>query len=271
MPELPEVETTRRGIAPHIIGQRISRVTVRDARLRWPVDPALSRKLAGQTVRDVARRAKYLLITLDRGSVILHLGMSGHLRIVPQGTPPVAHDHVDILFANGLVLRFNDPRRFGSLFYTEADPLEHKLLSALGPEPLERAFDGDYLFEQSRGRKLACKLFIMNNAIVVGVGNIYASESLFVAGIRPGRAAQRVTRAEYRQLATAIKSVLRKAIHKGGTTLRDFTQPDGNTGYFSIHLNVYGREGEACHVCGTTIRQKVFGQRATYWCPGCQH
>lgn len=270
MPELPEVETTRRGISPHLEHRRIERVVVRHRGLRWPVPRRLVSVLEGQRLNAVERRAKYLLFRFDTGTMLLHLGMSGHLRVVPAATPAGKHDHLDFVFEGDRCLRFNDPRRFGSVHWTKDEPELHPLLKSLGPEPLLDAFDGDYLFECSRKRKIAVKLFIMNAHIVVGVGNIYASEALFLAGIRPGRAAGRVTRLEYARLAEAIRTVLQRAIAKGGTTLRDFTQPDGNTGYFSIHLNVYDRVGKPCRVCGTEIRQKTMGQRSTYWCPTCQ-
>ncbi|MDX1454693.1 MAG: bifunctional DNA-formamidopyrimidine glycosylase/DNA-(apurinic or apyrimidinic site) lyase [Gammaproteobacteria bacterium] len=270
MPELPEVETTRRGVSPHIKGELVTGVIVRERRLRWPVPKDLAKTLLEQPLLDVERRAKYLLFRFQRGTLLLHLGMSGHLRVIPADTPVEKHDHLDIVFGNGQCLRFNDPRRFGSVHWTAREPLEHPLLEALGPEPLEDAFDGELLFARSRKRKLAVKLFIMNAHVVVGVGNIYASEALFLAGIRPGRAAGRVTRKEYARLADAIKNVLQRAIAEGGTTLRDFTQPDGNTGYFRIHLNVYGREGEPCRQCATPVKHRVMGQRATYWCPQCQ-
>ena len=242
---------------------------VRDRRLRWPVEKGLERKLRGSTLQAITRRAKYLQLEFSSGTVLLHLGMSGHLRVVPPETAVQKHDHVDIVFDNGHCLRFNDPRRFGSLHFTKA-PETHPLIAPLGPEPLDAEFDGDYLFRASRKRKLAVKLFIMNSHIVVGVGNIYASEALFLAGIRPGRAAGRVTRVEYARLAQAIKDVLKRAIEKGGTTLRDFTKPDGTDGYFRIELDVYGRAGEPCHRCGNPIRQRAMGQRATYWCSNCQ-
>lgn len=270
MPELPEVETTRRGIAPHLVRHRVTDVIVRHKQLRWPVPRGLKKLLIGQHLHAVERRAKYLLLRFNKGTLILHLGMSGHLRVVPCDTPAQKHDHLDIAFDNGLCLRFNDPRRFGSVHWTAVDPEAHKLLKDLGPEPLSREFTGDYLFENSRTRKLAVKLFIMNAAVVVGIGNIYASEALFLAGIRPSRPANRVTREEYKKLAAAIKKVLKAAIKKGGTTLRDFTQPNGDAGYFSIHLNVYGRAGEPCPVCGAPVKQKPIGQRSSYWCGNCQ-
>ena len=269
MPELPEVETARRGVEPHIADAKVKQVTVRDRRLRWPIEQGLENLLQGQRLCGIGRRAKYLLFDFESGTLLLHLGMSGHLRVVPPDVPVQKHDHVDILFDNGQCLRFNDPRRFGSIHWS-TDPERHALIAALGPEPLDDDFDGNYLFTQSRKRKVAVKLFIMNSHVVVGVGNIYASEALFRAGIRPGRAAGRVTRKEYAKLAQSIKDVLKRAIEKGGTTLRDFTKPDGTNGYFSIELDVYGRAGEPCHQCGGIVKQKAMGQRATYWCPNCQ-
>lgn len=271
MPELPEVETARRGIEPHLLGRRVRGVTVRERRLRWPIPPALMKELPGQRIEAVTRRGKYLLLKSRAGTAILHLGMSGSLRVLAAGTPPQKHDHVDLVMDSGKLLRLRDPRRFGTLLWTRGDPERHALLKDLGPEPLSDAFDGDYLFEQSRGRKLAVKLFIMNSRIVVGVGNIYASESLHIAKIRPERAAGRVTRAEYQALAKGIKKVLAASIKAGGTTLRDFTREDGEPGYFLQRLRVYGREGEKCYRCGGTIVAKVTGQRSTFYCPDCQH
>ena len=270
MPELPEVETARRGIAPHLVGRRVAAVTVRDRRLRWPVPARLLRELPGQRIEEVTRRGKYLLLRTGAGTAILHLGMSGSLRVLPKATPAQKHDHVDLVMDSGLALRLRDPRRFGTLLWTVKDPGEHALLKKLGPEPLDEGFGGAHLFEASRGRKLAVKLLIMNSQIVVGVGNIYASESLFLAGIRPGRAAGRVSRAEYNALAKAIKKVLSASIKAGGTTLRDFMRENGEPGYFSQRLRVYGREGERCYRCGGTIVAKVTGQRSTYYCPKCQ-
>lgn len=270
MPELPEVETTRRGIAPHLEHRRVTHVVIRHHGLRWPVPRRLANQLEGQRLNLIERRAKYLLFHFDTGTLLLHLGMSGHLRVIPADTPVQKHDHLDFVFEGERCLRFNDPRRFGSVHWTKDDPEKHSLLKSLGPEPLSDEFDGDVLFEKSRKRSVAVKQFIMNAHIVVGVGNIYASEALFFAGIRPGRAAGRVTRIEYARLAEAIKTVLQSAIAKGGTTLRDFTQPDGNTGYFQVHLNVYDRAGEPCRVCGGEIRHKTIGQRATYFCTHCQ-
>jgi len=270
MPELPEVETTRRGILPVLKNQRISRVTVRDPRLRWPVPPEFARQLSGQRILDVQRRAKYLLIRLEHGTVIWHLGMSGSLRVLPSGTKPQMHDHIDVLLASGRLLRFNDPRRFGCALWTEDDPGQHELIAHLGPEPLSDDFDAQYLASKARGRRVAIKQFIMNAGIVVGVGNIYASESLFRAGIRPRRAAGRIRREEWQRLAEAIKVVLGEAIEVGGTTLRDYVNANGSPGYFRQKLFVYERAGEPCRQCKTPILQIVQGNRSTYYCPRCQ-
>ena len=269
MPELPEVETSRRGIAPHVEDGTVTNVIVRDRRLRWPVSRKLDRELPGATVTDVGRRAKYLLINTDRGTAILHLGMSGHVYLVDTGTPAGVHDHVDIEFASGKALRLTDPRRFGSLHWSK-HPLEHPLLRELGPEPLGNEFDGDYLWRRSRGRRVAVKQFIMNASVVVGVGNIYASESLYIAGINPKRAAGRIALPRYKKLADAIREVLTRAIREGGTTLRDFYGGDGEPGYFQHHLDVYGREDEPCARCETPITAIVQGQRTTYYCKRCQ-
>jgi formamidopyrimidine-DNA glycosylase len=271
MPELPEVETSRRGIAPHIEGRRVTFVDVRQRQLRFPVTDGLERLLPGQRVDSVERRGKYLVLRCTGGAVILHLGMSGSLRIIEHpGPPPGAHDHVDIGFEDGAMLRLRDPRRFGSLVWTSEDPLAHPLLRHLGPEPLAQGFDGTWLYAQSRGRRAAVKTFIMDSKIVVGVGNIYASEALHGCGIDPRRAAGRISAARYQALACAIQDVLRAAIRSGGTTLRDFRGGDGQPGYFSTRLAVYGREGEACG-CGGVIRCFRQAQRSTYFCPACQH
>jgi len=270
MPELPEVETARRGIAPHLIGQRIANVVVRQKQLRWPVPTALIKTLPGQIIRAVERRAKYILIKTDAGTVLLHLGMSGSLRVLPCHTPPQKADHVDIALDNGQCLRLRDPRRFGSLLWTTTDPARHKLLKDLGPEPLGPNFDGEYLFAAARGRKLAVRDFLMNTRVLAGVGNIYANECLFLAGIRPQRAAGRIPRARYALLADAIRETLTKAIQAGGTTLRDFQNADGLPGYFQQTLNVYARQGEPCTRCSTPIRSFKLGQRSAFYCPQCQ-
>jgi len=269
MPELPEVETSRRGIEPYLTGQRVSGITVRERRLRWPVPEAIDRELPGQTIRAVRRRAKYLLIDTDRATAILHLGMSGHVGILPVGTPAGVHDHVDIELDSGNLLRLRDPRRFGSLHWSKT-PEAHPLIASLGPEPLGDAFDGGYLYQQSRGRKVSVKPFIMTAQVVVGVGNIYASESLFLAGIHPRRPAGRIALPRYEKLAECIRDVLTRAIEAGGTTLRDFYGSTGESGYFQQQLDVYGRDGEPCRVCKTPIRSEVLGQRATYFCKRCQ-
>jgi formamidopyrimidine-DNA glycosylase len=270
MPELPEVETTRSGIEPHICRQTISGATVRNANLRWPVPANLPRLLAGSRVSSVARRGKYILLDCERGHLILHLGMSGSLRLVPSGTSAAAHDHVDIEFSNGSVLRLRDPRRFGAVLWTDTDPLQHRLLLDLGPEPLESSFDANYLYTRSRGRKCSIKHFIMDGHTVVGVGNIYANEALFRAGIRPDRAAGRISLVRYGALVTAIKAVLAQAIAQGGTTLRDFVNGDGKPGYFRQQLQVYGCGGESCSCCGATLKEIRQAQRSTVFCPGCQ-
>lgn len=269
MPELPEVETSRRGIAPLLEGRTISNVVVRDRRLRWPVSPDVDDNLPGATIRTVGRRAKYLLIETSNGTAILHLGMSGRVYVVDTGTPAGVHDHVDIELDSGKALRLTDPRRFGSLHWSR-EPASHPLLESLGPEPLSDEFDGRYLWQQSRGRRVAVKPFIMTAGIVVGVGNIYASESLFIAGIHPKRAAGRIALERYDRLGYAIKTVLERAIRAGGTTLRDFYGGTGESGYFQQELDVYGRTDEACKVCNTPLKTIVLGQRATYYCKRCQ-
>ena len=268
MPELPEVETTRRGIEGHLTGRKLTGWTVRNPALRWPVE--VPEGLRGQTIRAVGRRAKYLLLHLDAGALILHLGMSGSLRVLPADAPVLKHDHVDLLLDDGRMLRFNDPRRFGSLLWQPVPVMEHWLLRGLGPEPLEASFSGAYLKTAARRRKVAVKNFIMDAHVVVGVGNIYANEALFMAGIRPSMRAQRVTLARYQQLAAAIRDVLESAIAMGGTTLRDFVNQDGQPGYFRQSLYVYGRQGEPCRVCGTRLKGLRIGQRATVFCPKCQ-
>ena len=269
MPELPEVETTRRGLAPHLIGRTVTALDIRQPRLRWPIAPDLRKHLPGQRVDDIERRAKYLLVHTQAGSALLHLGMSGSLRVLPAASPIGAHDHVDWKLDSGRILRFTDPRRFGSQLWQKPGEI-HPLLAGLGPEPLSDAFDGDDLWKKSRGRSAAVKVFLMDQAIVVGVGNIYASEALFGAGIHPKRAAGSISRARYARLADEVKRVLASAIARGGTTLRDFINPDSEPGYFEQELFVYGREGEPCKVCGTPIRAITLGQRSTFFCPKCQ-
>lgn len=270
MPELPEVETARRGIAPHLVGQRVAKVVVRDGRLRWPVTATLTKGLTGQVIRAVERRAKYLLLRTDTGTAILHLGMSGSLRVVPCPTPPLKWDHVDIALTNGQCLRLRDPRRFGALLWTNAEPTEHKLLRRLGPEPFAPEFDGNYLHQISRGRRLKVRDFLLNGHIVAGVGNIYANEALFLAGVRPNRAAGRLNRAQCSALVRHLRATLESAIAAGGTTLRDFQNADGKPGYFQQTLRVYGRQGMPCQRCKTPIRQLKLGQRSAFFCPSCQ-
>lgn len=271
MPELPEVETTRRGVAPLLASRRLEAVSVRDARLRWPV--ALPDDLVGQVLEDVDRRAKYLLFRFERGTLILHLGMSGSLRVLPAEAPHLKHDHVVFHFQGGLTLRFHDPRRFGSIHWQAGGPAaaeNHWLLAHLGPEPFDAAFDGAYLKARARGRRVAVKHFLMDSRIVVGVGNIYANEVLFLTGIRPTVPAGRVSLAGYEALAVRIREVLGAAIRMGGTTLRDFVNQDGNPGYFKQVLNVYDRGGQPCRVCGQTLKDLRLGGRATVFCPKCQ-
>jgi formamidopyrimidine-DNA glycosylase len=271
MPELPEVETTRRGVEPHVLGRRIVRLAVHEPRLRWPVDAALPALAAGARVQRVARRAKYLLFELDTGgTLMLHLGMSGSLRVLPADTPRKLHDHLDLVLESGQALRFNDPRRFGSLHLIDGDPEAHPLLARLAPEPFDPRFDADYLWRATRGRRVAIKQLIMNSQLVVGVGNIYASEALFRARIRPRRQARGLKRDEIERLVAAIREVLAMAVEVGGTTLRDYVGADGNPGYFRQKLFVYERPDEPCRVCGTPVRHFVQGQRSTYWCGQCQ-
>ncbi len=269
MPELPEVETTRRGIAPHVEGRKVQAVVIRNRRLRWPIPGQLTKTLPGQMVHSVQRRAKYLLLRMDQGTLILHLGMSGSLRIVSKNTAPQPHDHFDLVFSKE-ILRLRDPRRFGAVLWTRQAPEKHPLLKHLGPEPLDEGFDGDYLHRLAQRRRGAVKNLIMDGKVVVGVGNIYANESLFLAGIHPGRASNRISLQRYRELVDRIKAVLQAAIEQGGTTLRDFRQEDGQPGYFAQQLLVYGKEGEPCPNCGHAIRQQRIGQRSAFYCPRCQ-
>lgn len=269
MPELPEVETTRRGLAPYVIGRTIERIEVREPRLRWPVAKELPKALAGARIGALDRRAKYLLFGTDAGTLLVHLGMSGSLRYLPTDRRPELHDHVDVHFAGGGALRLNDPRRFGSLLLAPA-PSAHPLLRDLGPEPLSDEFDADYLWRTSRHRRVAIKQHLMNGRVVVGVGNIYASEALFRAGLHPRRMAGRIARERFPPLVEAVRAVLRDAIEEGGTTLRNFVGGDGKPGYFRASLRVYERDGEPCVDCGTAIQRRVLGQRATFYCPRCQ-
>lgn len=271
MPELPEVETVRRGIEPHVKGRYVKAVRVSEHSLRWPVSDDLAQSLTGRKFEHIDRRAKYLLFRTAGGSMMMHLGMSGSLRVVPQGLAPGAHDHVEIDLDSGQMLRYTDPRRFGSIFWLAADSPVHWLLDGLGPEPLSDDFSGDYLFHASRGRKVAIKGLLMNSKVVVGIGNIYANESLFMAGIRPDRLAGTISRVRYERLVTVAKLVLTNAIQAGGTTLRDFVREDGSPGYFRQALSVYGRGGEPCTACGKPLTETRLGQRTTVFCRHCQH
>jgi formamidopyrimidine-DNA glycosylase len=270
MPELPEVETTRRGIEPHVLGKRVARVVVRNARLRWRIPLALSQRLPGQRIKTVQRRAKYLLLETDAGTVIVHLGMSGSLRVTTIHQTPGKYDHVEIAFENGDCLRLRDPRRFGAVLWTERPPAAHPLLATLGPEPLEAEFSGSYLYRVSRGRKRAARDFLLDGRIVAGVGNIYANEALHAAGIRPTRPAGRLSRLDCDRLVRCIRATLKRAIRAGGTTLRDFRTAEDKTGYFQLSLQVYGRNGEPCRACRTPIRLHRVGQRSAFYCHVCQ-
>ena len=270
MPELPEVETTRRGIEPLVRDKYVERVLVHNASLRWPVPPDLDKTLLSQKVCSVERRSKYLLMNFEQGTLIIHLGMTGHLRVCRLAEQRRKHDHVELFFTDRTILRFNDSRRFGAIFWTNTDPLQHERLINLGPEPLNGLFNTDYLFRVSRGRKIAVKAFIMDAHVVVGVGNIYASEALFRAGISPGRKAGCVSRKAFALLVQSVQEVLAEAIAAGGTTIRDFMDTEGRPGYFKQELRVYGRAGEPCTVCGGAIKQTRLGQRSTYHCPKCQ-
>jgi formamidopyrimidine-DNA glycosylase len=270
MPELPEVETTRRGIAPHVIGRRVIKTVVYDRRLRWPVPADLEERLLGATIDRIDRRSKYLLFRIDGGTLLVHLGMTGSLRAYSSAPPRRPHDHVDLVLDDGTTLRYHDPRRFGAMLWIASSGEAHPLLRHLGPEPLEPAFTDDHLWQVTRGRRAAVKLALMDNRLVVGVGNIYANEALFRAGIRPTIAAGRLSRARLARLAGAVRAVLAEAIAKGGSTLRDYVGSDGDPGEFQLTLNVYGREGRPCRVCATPIRQLRQGQRASFYCPTCQ-
>lgn len=271
MPELPEVETCRRGIEPHLINQNIDKVIIREHKLRWPIPKKLPEYANGKTIQSIKRRGKYLLLGLDNGTIIIHLGMSGSIRICKPETPAEKHDHIDIVCSNNKVLRLKDPRKFGCVLWTKDDPLRHKLLIKLGPEPLGEDFDTGMLHKASRKRTCSVKSFIMNSHIVVGVGNIYACESLFLAGINPKRKAGSLSRARCEKLVRHIKKTLASAIKQGGTTLRDFTREDGQPGYFAQRLNVYGRAGEPCMNCKHPVRQITQQQRSTFYCTRCQN
>lgn len=269
MPELPEVETTCRGIEPHILNHQVRGVRVRDSRLRWPVPTELADLLIDQDVRAVERRAKYILVRFDAGDLLIHLGMSGSLRVLPESAPVGKHDHVEIIFDTGMMIRLTDPRRFGAVLWQPKGEI-HKLLGHLGPEPLTDQFDVEHLAKACKGRSQAIKLLIMNAQVVVGVGNIYANEALFNAGIDPRRASGRISRQRLARLVDEIKRVLSYAIQRGGTTLRDFLSSDGKPGYFAQELQVYGRGGEPCKACHTVLKEVRLGQRSTIFCSQCQ-
>ena len=270
MPELPEVETTRRGLVPHMQGPRVDAVIVRNRALRWPIPRDLGRQVSGRTVRAVNRRGKYLLIDCGNGWIILHLGMSGSLQVVPKATPAGKHDHVDLVLASGMAARLTDPRRFGAMLWAPGDPLRHPLLARLAPEPLGPEFNAAWLHAHTRGRTAAIKTVVMDSHIVVGVGNIYASESLFRAGIHPGLAAGRISLLRCEKLVAAIRQTLAAAIEAGGSTLRDYVSAEGRPGYFQQNYFVYGRHGDLCRVCGGSIKSLRQGQRSTFFCPSCQ-
>ncbi|MDD4978704.1 MAG: bifunctional DNA-formamidopyrimidine glycosylase/DNA-(apurinic or apyrimidinic site) lyase [Gallionella sp.] len=267
MPELPEVETTRNGLAPHMVGALIVAAVVRNRSLRWPI-PDLP--VDGRTILGLTRRAKYLLMDCGNGTLILHLGMSGSLRILPVGTPPATHDHFDLILTNGKLMRLRDPRRFGAVLWHEGDINSHPLLASLGPEPLQEDFDARYLHQALRGRSIAIKQALMDNHIVVGVGNIYANESLFRSGIKPQLAAGKVSLKRCARLVEEIRATLAAAIAKGGSTLRDFVHSDGSSGYFQQEYFVYGRAGVPCRLCGAPIKQIKQGQRSSFYCGNCQ-
>lgn len=270
MPELPEVETTLRGLSPHLTGQVVADIIIRNGKLRWPIPQNLGELLRGQTVRNLQRRAKYLLLGFDHGTLILHLGMSGSLRILATSTAPEKHEHFDMTLENGALMRLRDPRRFGAVLWHSGELGEHPLLAKLGPEPLRAGFDTEHLFRATRNRGAAIKLVVMDSHVVVGVGNIYASEALFRAGIKPQLAAEKLGRARCEKLVAEIRATLSEAIALGGSSLRDYVNSDGKQGYFQQHYWVYGRANEACRKCGTGIRQIKQGQRSSFYCPACQ-
>jgi len=270
MPELPEVETTRRGIEPHLLGRAVKAVTIRADKLRYPLEQSLCSILPGRIFSEVSRRGKYLLLKMNGGTLLIHLGMSGHLHLSAPGSPAGKHDHFELELADNNLLRLNDPRKFGTVLWLEGDPGCHPLLTGLGPEPLADDFSLAYLYKISRNRSLPVKLLLMNSRLVVGVGNIYANEALFLAGIAPQRPGGSLSLSECERLVTAVKTVLSEALLRGGTSLRDYVDVDGNPGYFGLNLQVYGREGEGCLACGTPLLQSRLGGRATCWCPLCQ-
>lgn len=269
MPELPEVETTLRSIKPHLLKQKISAIIIKQPKLRWKIPQQFSAKVKNQTVLNIQRRGKYLLIQLTKGWIIIHLGMSGKLCICPHEHQLQKHEHVNLILQSGLSLCYIDPRRFGAILWTDQDPLQHKLLKSLGPEPLTPEFNGTYLYNQAQKHKCSVKQFIMNNQVVVGVGNIYANEALFLANIRPDKKANLISKESYILLAKNIKAILTKAIKLRGTTIKDFAS-NGKPGSFQQLLNVYGRAFQPCKQCGTLLEEKRIGQRNTVFCPNCQ-
>lgn len=270
MPELPEVETTRRGIEQHLLGKTVTAVILRAHKLRFPLEQSLCSILPSRSFSEVSRRGKYLLLAMDGGTLLIHLGMSGHLHLSAPGSPAGKHDHFELELDDRSLLRLNDPRKFGAVLWLEGDPGSHPLLAGLGPEPLENDFSAEYLHKISRKRSVSVKLLLMNSRLIVGVGNIYANEALFHARIAPQRPAGSLSMVECEQLVTAVKAVLSEAIKRGGTSLRDYVDVEGNPGYFGLNLHVYGREGEVCRVCAAALRQSRLGGRATCWCPVCQ-
>ncbi len=275
MPELPEVETTRRGIAPYLSGQSIANVVIRNSQLRWPIQDDLPELMTGLTIQSVSRRAKYILLDCGTGKLLLHLGMSGSLRVLPGDSIqclelPGKHDHFDLVLKNQTILRLRDPRRFGAVLWHSEAIFQHSLLRHLGPEPLTADFNAQYLFERLRASRSGIKQNIMNNQVVVGVGNIYANEALFSAGINPKTTADSISKVRYGKLVFAIKTTLQLAIEAGGSSLRDFVKSDGKPGYFQQHYWVYGRAGQSCKKCNNTIQQIKQGQRSSFYCPSCQ-
>lgn len=270
MPELPEVETILCGLRPHLLGARILKLKVRERRLRWQIPRNLPAKVRGQKVSAMHRRGKYIWLQLGNGGLLIHLGMSGSFRVLDADTPPEVHEHYDLCTERGRIIRYRDPRRFGCLLWTTGALESHARIKILGVEPLDDAFDGDYLYAKSRSRSCAVKTYLMDARVVVGVGNIYAAEALFAAGVHPLRACNRVSKTRYCGLADAVRATLREAIRQGGSTIRDFSGTDGVPGYFAQTLSVYGREGEGCSVCGAVIRRVVVGGRSTFYCGRCQ-
>lgn len=270
MPELPEVETTLSGIRPHLLGAKLARLVVRERRLRWPIEAHLEEKVRGRSIVRMWRRGKYILIALDRGGLLIHLGMSGSFRVPAQDAAAEPHDHYDLITHHGRIVRYRDPRRFGCLLWCAGDPAAHERVGCLGIEPLSPRLDGKYLRALAAGRVMSVKSLLMNSRMVAGVGNIYAAESLFDAGIHPRRGCHRISEARYHLLSESLRKILNSAIQRGGSTIRDFTGADGQPGYFEQELMVYGRAGEPCYVCGTPIRNITIGQRSTFYCPECQ-